>query len=398
MPFADSTLWIALASALGAGVGALVLSGLVFALLARRRRARGGELAARVEKADARFEERLAELERELDQARAESRRSKLLSGIGSSIDLDAVLSRTLETAAGVEPVDAAMVVLPDADGTGPLVATFGMTAEEAAHHPVAGPPPGPDAPAVEIAYRYAPESDVENGDLIRGGLVLPLPAEEDEPAGSLAVFWRHNDRTPSPADVATLEELAASAGPAIANARRFREARKLADLDALTSLHNRRYFHDTLAREVARAQRYDRRLALVIFDIDDFKAINERVGHLAGDSVLAQLAERVRSVVRSADIACRVGGDEFAVILPESALADAEQLYRRLQLAVSTRATGAAERLYLSAGIAELTPGDDAVSFFERADEALFRAKETGKGQAVAARGESGPAASQAS
>ena len=96
--------------------------------------------------------------------------------------------------------------------------------------------------------------------------------------------------------------------------------------------------------------------------------------------------AERVRSVVRGADIACRVGGDEFSVILPESTVGDAEQLYRRLQFAGSPRPTGAADRLHLSAGIAELTPEDDAGSFFERADEALFRAKETGKAQAVAA------------
>ena len=73
---------------------------------------------------------------------------------------------------------------------------------------------------------------------------------------------------------------------------------------------------------EVARAHRYGRRLALVIFDLDDFKAINDRIGHLAGDGVLAEVAERVRAVVRSADVACRVGGDEFAIILPESTLA----------------------------------------------------------------------------
>src|SRR6185503_2588284 len=133
-----------------------------------------------------------------------------------------------------------------------------------------------------------------------------------DEPIGSLTVFWREDGREASEQDLAALRQLAANAGPSVENARRFREARRLADLDGLTSLHNRRYFHDTLGREVARAHRYDRKLALVIFDIDDFKAINERVGHLAGDSVLAQLAERVRTVVRSADIACRVGGDEF--------------------------------------------------------------------------------------
>ena len=266
------------------------------------------------------------------------------------------------------------------------VIATLGLSPEEAARHPVTAPPSDGDTRAVEISYRYAAEQADANGELIRGGLVVPLRSDGEEPIGTLAVFWRDGARQPSEDEVSSLEDLAANAGPAIENARRFREARNLADLDALTNLHNRRYFHDTLAREVARAQRYDRRLALVVFDIDDFKAINERVGHLSGDSVLAQLAERVRSVVRSADIACRVGGDEFAVILPESQLPDAEQLYRRLQFAVSTRPTGAADRLHLSAGIAELTPEDDAVSFFERADEALFRAKETGKDQAVAA------------
>ena len=158
-----------------------------------------------------------------------------------------------------------------------------------------------------------------------------------------------------------------------------------MADLDALTGLHNRRYFHETLAREVARAHRYDRQLALIVFDLDDFKAINDRIGHLAGDAVIAESAERVRDVVRSADFACRVGGDEFAVILPESTLADADQLYRRLQAAVSARPIGQAGRLSFSAGVAELKPEDDPTTFFERADEALYAAKERGKAQVVA-------------
>src|SRR4029078_5307305 len=112
---------------------------------------------------------------------------------------------------------------------------------------------------------------------------------------------------------------------------------------DALTGLHNRRYFHETLSREVARAQRYDRQLALVVLDLDDFKAINDRIGHLTGDAVLPEWAERLRDVVRTAYIACRVGGDEFAVILPESTLADADQLYRRLQAGVVAAAVGPA-------------------------------------------------------
>jgi diguanylate cyclase (GGDEF)-like protein len=80
------------------------------------------------------------------------------------------------------------------------------------------------------------------------------------------------------------------------------------------------------------------------------------------------------------------VGGDEFAVILPESTLADADQLYRRIQAAVSARPIAKVGKLYLSAGIAELRAEDDAVSLFERADEALYRAKSAGKGQVVAA------------
>jgi diguanylate cyclase (GGDEF)-like protein len=106
----------------------------------------------------------------------------------------------------------------------------------------------------------------------------------------------------------------------------------------------------------------------------------------LAHDSVLAEAAERVRSVVRSADIACRVGGDEFAVILPESSLADADQLYRRVQQAVTARPLGHVGKLNLSAGVAELTAEDDAVTFFQRADDAMYRAKAAGKGCVVAA------------
>jgi diguanylate cyclase (GGDEF)-like protein len=132
----------------------------------------------------------------------------------------------------------------------------------------------------------------------------------------------------------------------------------------------------------VARAQRYGRALALIVFDLDDFKAINDRIGHLAGDAVLSETAERVRAVVRSADIACRVGGDEFAVILPESSTGDADQLYHRLRGAVSSQPVEQAGRLSLSAGIAELREDDDRTAFFERADEALYRAKELGKGQ----------------
>jgi diguanylate cyclase (GGDEF)-like protein len=383
MPFLqDSTAWIAVVSALGTAVAAVGLSGLVFFVVMRRGRRR--ERARPHEAPSSRSDALLDELARELERARDESRRTRRLSAIGSTIDLDGVLARVLEAAAAVPLVEAAMVVVP-AEEDGAVIATLGMSDEEAARHRFSFPRAERETRARSTSSHQGAHRH-DDDERKRGRLVLPVASEAGEASGTLAVFWHGAEREPTAEELARLEELAASAGPAIDNARRFREARKLADLDALTNLHNRRYFHDTLAREVARAHRYDRRLALVILDIDDFKAINERVGHLAGDAVLAELAERVRSVVREADVACRVGGDEFAIILPESTLPDAELLYRRLESAVSAQPMGPAGHLHLSAGIAELSPDDDAVSFFERADEAVFRAKETGKGHATAA------------
>jgi len=217
----------------------------------------------------------------------------------------------------------------------------------------------------------------------VRSGVVVPMRAD-GLAVGTLTAFSRASNQPLPEAAVDELERLALRAGSALENARRYVEARALADLDALTSLHNRRYFHETLAREVARAHRYHRRLALIVFDLDDFKAVNDRVGHLAGDAVLAEAAERLLSVVRTADIACRVGGDEFGVVLPESSGEDAELLAGRIARAISSRPIGAAGTLFLSAGVAELRPADHADGLFLRADEALYRAKELGKARTV--------------
>jgi diguanylate cyclase (GGDEF)-like protein len=384
-----SATWIALGIALGAAGLAIALAIILIAVLMRARKPGRAEVQQLVDESLAGAEARLSELSHALARAHQEGRRAREFGEIGTTIDLDGVLTRTLEAAGALPGVDCAMLVIPTSEGNGePIVATIGMSVEEAASQPMGGPPDGRPARAMRVAYTYTEEEAEGDGELIRGGLAVPLRDEEGDAVGTLAVFWRGAEREPSEEEVSLLEELAASAGPSLENARRFRIARQLADLDALTNLHNRRYFHETLARECARAHRYDRRLALVVFDVDDFKAINDRIGHLAGDSVLAAVAERVQSVVRSADVACRVGGDEFGVILPESTLNDAEQLYSRVQFAVAARPIGPFDRIHLSAGIAELAREDSSESFFQRADQALYRAKEAGKGRVVAANG----------
>src|SRR5580765_3472760 len=363
------------------GVAAAVLAVALLVVLVRsRRRGDDGQqqVLTLVSEMNTRMEEMVRELSEALEHAQEESRRNRFLGELGASIDLDEVLSRTLEAGGAIPGVDAALVSIRDGTEK-PIVATLGLSAEEAQRQVISGPPNGHEARAISIVYQYP--AALEGAELVRSGLAVPVPGETAA-IGFIAIYSRSASHRFEEEEIRELEELAKRAGPAIENARRFREARQLADLDALTGLHNRRYFHETLAREVARAQRYDRRLALIVFDLDDFKAINDRIGHLSGDAVLAETAERVRDVVRSADIACRVGGDEFAVILPESTLADAEQLYRRIQSAVSSRPLSHAGQLLLSAGIAELRAQDDPVAFFQRADEALYRAKQAGKGR----------------
>ncbi|HMI98204.1 MAG TPA: sensor domain-containing diguanylate cyclase [Gaiellaceae bacterium] len=374
---------IALA-AVGAALATLVVT-LLFQWIVHRSPEPDERLTKVVRDLESRMDDMVRELTGALEVSQLEGQRTRLLGELAGSIDLDEVLTRVLDAAGSIDGVDAALISLASQPGGQPIVASLGLSAEEAERQSVSGPLDGREARVITMSYDYSAEQVAADADAIRAGVAVPLPGEA-APLGFVTIFTRAAALTFSEEQVGELEELAMRAGPAIENARRFREARQLADLDALTSLHNRRYFHETLAREVARAHRYDRNLALIIFDLDDFKAINDRIGHLSGDGVLAEAAERVREVVRSADIACRVGGDEFAVILPESVLSDADQLYARLQKAVSTRPVGQAGPLTISAGVADLQPDDDAIAFFQRADHALYGAKERGKSQVVAA------------
>jgi diguanylate cyclase (GGDEF)-like protein len=363
----------------------LALMALLVVVLHRSGRAADERIASAVAEMESRMESMVAELSRALVRAEEESRRTRMLGELAGSIDLDEVLDQTLQAAVELVEADAAVIHLPDAAGGRPVLATLGVSSEEAERQGLlTGPPDGRVARAVSLTYAYSEDVAGEET-LLHSGVAVPL-AHEGEVLGHLAVFARRTNDGFADDMIAQLEELVLRAAPAIENARRFREARQLADLDALTGLHNRRYFHETLGREVARAHRYDRRLSLIVLDLDDFKAVNDRIGHLAGDAVLAEAAERMRSVVRSADVACRVGGDEFAVILPESGLLDAEQLCRRIQHAVAAQPLGQAGTLYVSAGVAELAEREDSRTFFQRGDDALYRAKESGRGRLVEA------------
>lgn len=158
-----------------------------------------------------------------------------------------------------------------------------------------------------------------------------------------------------------------------------------LAYHDALTGLPNRRLLLDRLHQAIAQASRRRKRVALVFFDVDGFKAINDRLGHLSGDKLLQGVAERLRSCLRAADTACRYGGDEFIVMLPET---DGEQSATvveqkiRAQLAAPYLVDGTMITVTLSIGTA-VYPEDamDHRDLIKLADAAMYRAKGNGGG-----------------
>src|SRR4051794_32642378 len=251
----------------------MLVAVLVALLVGRRsRHASDEKLALAVAEMNERMSSMVRELSTAVERAEEEGRRTRVLGELAGSIDLDEVLSRTLEAAGAIPGADAALISMTNAEGK-PLVATLGLSPEEAERQAIAGPPDGRHARSVAISYKYTQDELASPGDLIHSGLAVPLSAEQGA-LGFLTIFTRTPSRSFGDQTLDELEALGVRAGPAIENARRFREARQLADLDALTNLHNRRYFHETLAREVARAQRYNRHLALIVFDLDDFKEV----------------------------------------------------------------------------------------------------------------------------
>jgi diguanylate cyclase (GGDEF)-like protein len=156
-----------------------------------------------------------------------------------------------------------------------------------------------------------------------------------------------------------------------------------LATVDSLTGLYNKRHFDEVFGKEVARADHGLHPLSLVVLDIDHFKNINDGFGHPAGDAVLKHVASVVKSQVRASDTLCRVGGEEFALVLPQTprllAIPAAELIRAAVENTVCDFA-GTPIPATLSLGVAELAPGEVPDALYQRADERLYEAKHGGR------------------
>jgi len=194
------------------------------------------------------------------------------------------------------------------------------------------------------------------------------------------------------------LSAAAALLAVSLKNSELFREVRENSVRDALTGCFNRRHSMDVLDSELRRTRRSRSTFSLLMFDLDHFKEINDRHGHLCGDAVLAQVAHRMKAVLRGSDVKCRWGGEEFLVLLPDTCLEPgarhvAEMLRRDLE-EHPIHWNDHTVVITASFGITEVVMGaDDATAMIGRADAALYEAKQLGRNRVVVA----GMAAAQA-
>jgi len=188
-----------------------------------------------------------------------------------------------------------------------------------------------------------------------------------------------------TPADKEFLRIIALSVLYAITNAKLYTMTKKLAVWDNKTNLYNYRYFLSRLSNEIARARRYGRKLSLVAMDIDDFKKINEEVGHLTADRILRDMAMIIKDSIRAVDIPSRFGGDEFFILLPETDIKGAKVVAERISGIIETKlfplnSSKNRVRIKVTCGIAEYREEMTARELMEAADKNLLKIKKAKK------------------
>ena len=327
-----------------------------------------------------RYDDRLGEFAQTLNDALAAplpERVSAAITGAPAREISDHGVLRLLEVARERTSADAAVAVLVDPKSE-PMLATVGLSQAEVAQVERLGIPDYREARALQVSFNG--EANTPPGTSpIRAGLAVPLLDEPHRP-GMLAVLTRTSDRRFTDLDITTLEDVLSATKSELESSLSLREPDPVPELDALTELYDRRAFHNLLDREIARARRRGQPLALLMLDVDRLTTLNARIGFLAADDVLAQIAAMLRDVAGRSDLPCRIGGGRFGVLLPRGNARDGEELFGRLQRILRERPLPEIGVMSVSGGVADLLESDDAAALLGRADAALGLAKGSGR------------------
>ena len=284
--------------------------------------------------------------------------------------------------AAGVAGVDSGAVVRFRVDGVGEVVGSWRM----GGRHTGSLIPLDGEAGVAVVARTGRPVrmpiADDSASVTLPGGVAVPIRVRR-ELWGSLLVVAHADERIPADLEerLATFADLV---GLAITNTDTSARLLSQATSDPLTGLLNHRAFQERVESEVGRAQRYGRPLALVLLDLDYFKSINDAYGHQAGDAALMHAARILELCARAGDVLGRIGGDEFALLLPETSAEQALPIAERWAGEFGAAPVGVAAHLTMSAGVSDLSHANGSRELFRLADSALYWAKSQGRDSIV--------------
>lgn len=371
----------------GAVVLAVLLLGLAFALVFREQRRRW--------QAEGEMRRNALQLQESLAEMDLRAQELGTLAALGESLQAcrnrDEALAAATRAAGGLLPEAAGSVLLPGGEGVSEAwrwgeaaVASAGAFATGDCWALRTGQPVHAEHPQAARVCAHLRADDLAAG----ASLCLPLAAH-GEAQGLLHLSrWRPFD----PRERQLAASLSEQLSMALANLRLQEDLRAEAIRDPLTGLHNRRWLAEALPRELARTRRAQRPIAVLMVDLDHFKRYNDRHGHAGGDALLAAFGRLLSGMVRSEDIACRHGGEEFVVVLPgaddEQARARADDLRRALAALRPLEGGRVLPATTASIGIAVAGPGDDQTpaALLARADKALYQAKAQGRDRCVLA------------
>lgn len=309
---------------------------------------------------------------------------------ISRSLDLNKVLPNVLDRALENMRADKGAVVLVDHDGkTLSLMAHRGLSEKSLCQIIESGQGCTGEVISRNDSTRIDEEGDGQNRvpgldqDDVRSAIVVPI-SMRGSVFGAFAVYGGKGVRF-SDQDEVLLTTIGNQVGVAVENSRLYEKTLELAQVDGLTGLTNRRHLMERLTEEVARAQRYQTSLSVIMLDLDKFKSFNDTYGHLKGDELLKAFGTMIGHAVRVGDIVGRYGGEEFCVVLPNTSIKGAVVIAERIrksmeELKISLADDQPPAGRTVSIGAAEYTGEESVEKLLTIADAALYRAKERGR------------------